>query len=46
MAVVTKAQRVAFHKPIFPKQHVAIYAQVIDYDEIMVALIGQLHCEE
>ncbi|MCU0318168.1 MAG: beta-hydroxyacyl-ACP dehydratase [Amoebophilaceae bacterium] len=43
MAMVTKVQHVAFHAPIVPKQHIAIYAQVIDYDGIMGTMIGQLY---
>jgi 3-hydroxyacyl-[acyl-carrier-protein] dehydratase len=43
MAMVTKVQHVAFHSPIFPKQHIAIYAQIIDYDGIIGTMIGQLY---
>ena len=46
MAMVTKVQHAAFHSPIFPKQHITIYAQVIGADEIMGTLVGQLYCEE
>ncbi len=45
MAMVTKVQHAAFHSSIFSKQHIAIYAQVTDYNEIMGTMIGQLYCE-
>jgi 3-hydroxyacyl-[acyl-carrier-protein] dehydratase len=45
MAMVTKVQHAAFHSPIFSKQHITIYAQVIDYNGIMGTMVGQLYCE-